>query len=287
MKHYTRFRAYQLGEEGSSFSLMVDNHFTLIEAKLNDVNSSSIVEELKILGRTNIDVLHITSWDTDHCDEYSLQLILKYLTPAQIEYPPYEPVSGTGKNCLQLIDNYKYGDKVKINTWSVYNSEQHANKLVGRDILFNPIRIVEKHNDNSIAKLFRIGSFQILSLGDCEAEEICERLQENEILQGEVDVLILAHHGSENSICTKDFLEKISPRVAICSSNYDNKYEHPHKTIRNSLNNLQITYFTTKSGDIIIESVDKFTFRVYNFCKNNEECKDVVKFKNKTWYIYD
>ena len=36
MKHYTRFRAYQLPNKGSSFSLSVDNHFTLIEARYNE-----------------------------------------------------------------------------------------------------------------------------------------------------------------------------------------------------------------------------------------------------------
>lgn len=36
MKHYTRFRAYQLPNKGSSFSLNVDNHFTLIEARYNE-----------------------------------------------------------------------------------------------------------------------------------------------------------------------------------------------------------------------------------------------------------
>lgn len=32
MEKYTRFRAYHLGEKGASFSLSVDNDFTLIEA---------------------------------------------------------------------------------------------------------------------------------------------------------------------------------------------------------------------------------------------------------------
>ena len=33
-KIYTRFRAYQLGNAGSSFSYYADGHFTLIEARL-------------------------------------------------------------------------------------------------------------------------------------------------------------------------------------------------------------------------------------------------------------
>lgn len=43
----TRFRAYQLGNAGSSFSYSVDNHLTLIEARLNEVNGPNILKEMK------------------------------------------------------------------------------------------------------------------------------------------------------------------------------------------------------------------------------------------------
>lgn len=287
MKHFTRFRAYQLGEEGSSFSLAVDNHFTLIEAKITDTNRANIIKELELFKKSKIDVLHITSWDTDHCDNSSLEYILKDLKPSVIEYPSYIPDTDTGKECLNLIKNYEDGSKSKISTSLVIDSEKNSRQLTGRDIFLNPINISNNHNDNSIVKFFRIGSYQILSLGDCESSDISERLQDNEILQNEVDVLILAHHGSNNSICSTDFLKIISPKVAICSSNYDNRYEHPHKEIRNRLYELQIPYFTTKTGDIIIQSLDKYYFNVYNLCNNNKDCNDPETFKNKTWYIND
>ena len=47
MKHYTRFRAYQLGECGASFSFSVNDHFTLIEARYNDVNKEHIKWEMR------------------------------------------------------------------------------------------------------------------------------------------------------------------------------------------------------------------------------------------------
>ena len=36
MKHYTKFRAYPLPNKGSSFSLSVVNHFTIIEARYKE-----------------------------------------------------------------------------------------------------------------------------------------------------------------------------------------------------------------------------------------------------------
>ena len=42
MNKITRFRAYQLGVKGASFSLAVDDDFTLIEARLNDSNRANV-----------------------------------------------------------------------------------------------------------------------------------------------------------------------------------------------------------------------------------------------------
>ena len=60
-----------------------------------------------------------------------------------------------------------------------------------------------------------IGSFQILSLGDCENIEIAKRIMANEILQREVDIMILAHHGADNGFTTLEFLKTIKPKVCI------------------------------------------------------------------------
>jgi competence protein ComEC len=38
----TRFRAYQLGSAGSSFSYFADGHFTLLEARLTDTSEANI-----------------------------------------------------------------------------------------------------------------------------------------------------------------------------------------------------------------------------------------------------
>lgn len=287
MRHYTRFRAYQLGEEGSSFSLRVDNHFTLIDAKVTETSIPNIIEELGKAFKTYIDVLHITSWDIDHCDASSLAYILRKWSPRVIEYPTYRPDTESGWECLSMIRKYSIGEKVELETWRVYNSFNQSIPFKGSDVLLNPIRIDENSNDNSNAKLFREGSFHVLSLGDCEAEDISSRLQEHGILQGEVDVLLLAHHGSENSICTKEFLGKLSPRIAICATNYDNRFGHPHPRILSRLSSLGIPLFTTKTGDVVVESIDKCHFRVYNYTSNNTTCSIHSDYPNKTYYTND
>lgn len=160
MNHYTRLRAYQLGNKGASFSISVDNHFTLVEARYNDKNSPGIRWELNNLGKKSIDVLHITSWDEDHCRYSELLAILQQLRPALVECPGYAPHTDNGKNCLSLIKLYVekgLGKMLRVTTAVV--REQTYEPLMGKDLLFNPVNFSSVSNDNSVVKLFRVGSF--------------------------------------------------------------------------------------------------------------------------------
>ena len=159
--------------------------------------------------------------------------------------------------------------------------------LIGKDVFYNPMQNGDKSNDNSLVKLFRVGSFQVLSLGDCEDSAIANRLMENDILKGEVDIMILAHHGADNGFTTKEFLEAIRPKVCVCSSDYGIKYDHPRDIIRQRCLSLGIPLFTTKRGDIIAQTIDAKHFKVSNYVSNNEAKDTVLSFSNKTWYISD
>ena len=180
------------------------------------------------------------------------------------------------------------GCKVVRVTPSVVQS-QFFTRLVGRDLFFGPINIEKgtTSNNMSVIKLFRIGSFQVLSLGDCENPNIAKRLVEEEIITKEVDVLILAHHGADNGFTTTDFLKALNPRVAVCACDWDNIYSHPSDKVRSMLSNLGIKYYSTKAGDIIAQSVDKYNFKVSNYITNNEKKDSVETFTNKTYYTQD
>lgn len=289
MLHYTRLRAYQLGTEGSSFSISVLGHLTLVEARINEKNWPGIKWELENLGKKSIDVLHITSWDQDHCDYDELLWILNNLSPSVVECPSYAPHTDNGKKCLLLIQAFDDKELLKMVRVSAGTIRSMIKRpLQGQDLYYNPINYSSTcANDNSYVKLFRIGSFQVLSLGDCESSDISESLANDEILQSEVDIMILAHHGSSEDFTTVDFLKAINPRIAISCSDFDNKYGHPTTVIRQRLRNQGIKLLTTKEGDVIAETVDKYNFKVSNYISNNETKESVVLLKNKTWYIND
>lgn len=286
MKHYTRFRAYQLGEKGASFSISVDQYFILIEARYNSVSKPHVIYEMGLSGVAHIDVLHITSWDEDHCKPTELEDIIRELGPSVIECPGYAPHTITGLMSLSLI--LKSGCKVVRVTPSIVKN-QIFSRLVGRDLFYGPINIEEGSTSNnmSVIKLFRIGSFQVLSLGDCEDSDIADELVKNEVITKEVDILILAHHGADNEFTTTDFLKAVNPRVAICACDWDNMYSHPSDKVRSMLSNLGIKYYSTKTGDIIVQSIDKYNFKISNYITNNEKKDSVETFMNKTFYIQD
>ncbi len=164
--NYTRFRAYQLGTAGSSFSYFCEGHFTLVEARLTEHNRTSIQQELKNCDKEKIDTLHISSWDQDHCSLAQLEEILEKLRPSKIEYPGYEPATENGKACLGVILEYR--QKTQKVDPKYIDSLNKSVDLAYQDVFYGPKFIYDDPNDNSTVKFFRQGSFTLLSLGDVE-----------------------------------------------------------------------------------------------------------------------
>src|SRR6185437_15449166 len=170
-KRITRFRAYQLGNPGSSFSYFDGETFTLIEARITDLNRPRVDKELEICGVSRIGCLHITSWDTDHCELADLKDILKHYRPLRIEYPGYPPKTETAKECKALINGYhefmsKTGATAEVQSIDppYIESLSKSQSLGYRNILYHPKYISEDSNNNSTIKLFRTGAFNVASL---------------------------------------------------------------------------------------------------------------------------
>ena len=275
----TRFRAYQLGQAGSSFSLFADGRFTLIEARLTEISRANVDQELRGCGKTAIDVLHITGWDQDHCALADLKEILSRYMPTTVEYPGYLPHSDTAKQCLQVIRDYQTSARTRGRSVSCVEINQDyvkglktAEDLAYRDVLYHPRYLFDgESNNNSTIKLFRQGSFNVASLGDVEDANLGAYLRRCKVFKREVDVLLLAHHGADCPTNSKTFFEAVQPRIAICSSQHSNQFEHPKPEVRQRLFDLGIPIMTTKTGDVIISSLAPHShkFRAVNLIANS------------------
>ncbi len=288
----TRFRAYQLGSAGSSFSYASGSGFVLIEGRYTEGNEDSIKQELKICGLDHIATLHITSWDQDHCSPMQLERIINELKPQKIEHPGYAPHTDCGKESLSIIENFRKNrveSRVVAITPEYIANLDAASNYGYNDILYWPKNIdSENANNNSTVKQFRSGSFNVLSLGDVESTQISAYLRRARTINSETDVMIMAHHGADNGFTTSAFLKAVKPTLAIATSNYGNQFTHPKPEIRDLLHQHDVQLFTTKTGDVIVNSLDKHTgqFEVVNLKAGSTEVSShYVGYARKSLYL--
>ncbi len=93
-------------------------------------------------------------------------------------------------------------------------------------------------NEQSLVLSYESENFKVLFTGDVGVEAIENMLDSSVLGVGEedddgedeshYDILKVPHHGSRNSL-SMDFLELISPDIAVISCGKNNRYGHPHK----------------------------------------------------------
>jgi competence protein ComEC len=272
---HTRFRAYSLGNEGASYSIFINNHFTLIEARATEKSIPRIAAELRACVKERIDCLHITSWDKDHCKLDELMYIVITWKPRHIEYPGYAPETENALRCHALIAKYQSQQATAgtpITTRAVtpqyITSLNTAQKLGYRDVVYHPRALFEESNNNSTVKMFREGAFTIASMGDVEHENIGAFLRRDSIFSTELDLLIVPHHGAENPILTPAFMKATQPALAVCSNDYDDKFDHPDESVKDLFAEFGVELLCTKTGDVIVESIAPHAtrFQGWNIC---------------------
>ena len=107
-------------------------------------------------------------------------------------------------------------------------------------------------NNNSLVCKLIYKDFSMLFTGDIE--EIAEK----EILKIYKDrlkanILKVAHHGSKTST-TKEFVEAVSPQIALIGVGENNKFGHPDEIILRRLNDIGCKiYRTDENGEIVIK----------------------------------
>jgi len=90
--------------------------------------------------------------------------------------------------------------------------------------------------------------------GDASDESEDEMLDEYTVSQLDCDVLKVGHHGSSTST-SEEFLDAVSPDIAVISCGKNNSYGLPQSTTLEKLSECNITYFRTdRNGTIILQS---------------------------------
>jgi competence protein ComEC len=108
-------------------------------------------------------------------------------------------------------------------------------------------------NDASTVARVRVGGITMLLAGDAERDEEDWLLRHQRALL-DVDVLKVAHHGSSTS-STKDFLQAVTPRLALVSVGAGNIYRHPSDAVVRALAaHGAVVMRTDRHGSIVVRT---------------------------------
>ncbi|MDR3000151.1 MAG: DNA internalization-related competence protein ComEC/Rec2 [Fibromonadaceae bacterium] len=117
-------------------------------------------------------------------------------------------------------------------------------------VLYPDSSMCEEHQNNNSIVLRASGLGQsLLLMGDLEKQGEMALLP----LDIKSDVLKLGHHGSRTS-STREFLERVEPKLAIISAGQRNRYRHPSAEVLKRLDSLGVKHYGThEKGSIKVE----------------------------------
>jgi competence protein ComEC len=222
--------------QGDSTFITINRCNMLIDSG-NDQDGYYIVQFLKAQNIDKIDYFILT-----HCDEDHIGGAYKVLDELQIGtlyMPSKENDTQTYERLLKAIErnNININTKLKESKETQYAIGNANWKVLSVDAKNNL-------NDSSIVIELDYGNTKYLFMGDAttRVEEMVE--------WNEVDVLKVAHHGS-NSSTSQLFLEKVKPQYAIISVGRDNSHNLPDIDIIERLKNNNIKIYRTDENNTI------------------------------------
>lgn len=135
----------------------------------------------------------------------------------------------------------------------VRGSELRAGRL-RLDVIWPPAELLagsthgEDPNQLAIVMRVRWGRFSMLLTADAEAESV-------PLEPGPIDVLKVAHHGSEDAGLT-ELLDRVRPRLAVISVGAENPFGHPTAPVLAALASRGVrTLRTDRDGTVVLEVV--------------------------------
>ncbi len=127
--------------------------------------------------------------------------------------------------------------------------------------VMGPTKDFKDANEMSVVVKSVYGDTSILFTGDAEhrSEEAMLEMYKNGQL--DCDILKVGHHGS-NTSTTDEFLDAVSPEIAVISCGEGNKFGHPHKETTDKLREEEIHVFRTDINGSVVIKTDGKTYTV-------------------------
>ncbi|MCF0125058.1 MAG: MBL fold metallo-hydrolase [Clostridia bacterium] len=233
-----------VGQADSTF-ITINGCNMLIDSG-NDQDGYYIWEFLKAQNISKIDYFILTHCDEDHIG--GAYRIIEELEIGSIYMPNKENETKTYQKLLNTIENYN----IKVDR-SIKSSKEKQYPIGNAYWKVLSIDAKNDLNDSSMVVELSYKDTKYLFMGD--ATTTVEKMIEWD----EVDVLKVAHHGS-NSSTSQEFLNMVKPKYAIISVGLNNSSRHPDSEVIDRLqkNNIEVhrtdsehTIWINSDGNII------------------------------------
>ncbi|MDP3563424.1 MAG: MBL fold metallo-hydrolase, partial [Methanoregula sp.] len=235
--------------QGDSSLIIFGDKTILIDAGEIDMGDR-VVDDLKALGVTRIDLLVATHPHSDHIG--GMQKVLDHFPVGQVLDSGMPHGSTLYERFLDTIDKKNIPYKVAVQGDTI--DLDPALRIV---VLSPPgQRFGDDLNTNSIILRISYGTINFLFTGDAGREAETALVKSGYAIDAQI--LKVGHHGSLHS-GSPAFIARVHPETAIISLGLDNPYGHPHQQAVASLTGAGATiYRTDRDGTILVRSDGTF-----------------------------
>lgn len=233
--------------QGDSIFIELPNSKTMLIDSGENYHGAGIISYIKSTGHNRIDYLVGTHPHSDHIG--SMAYIVRNFEIGEVYMPKVSTGSKVYEELLKALKNKKLTAK---SGKAGVNIIDDSDKKLKADIIA-PVKLDKENLNNSsviIKMTFNRTSF--LFTGDAEKAELASVKSDMS-----ADVLKVGHHGSSTST-TKDFLNKVNPKIAVISCGAGNDYGHPHKNTLKLLKQADCeVHRTDREGTVSVTSDGK------------------------------
>jgi len=234
--------------QADSILIQINNKNLLIDGGNKD-DGDKIIKYLKGQGVTKLDYVIATHPHEDHIG--GMASIIKKFDLGKFYAPKKLNSTDVFKNMVLALKN-KNLQIIEAKAGASLNLGKNVNCEI---LAPNSSDYGDNLNNYSVVVKLTYGDTKFLFTGDAQKQSEKEMLKKGYDLSS--DVLKVGHHGSVSS-SSKEFLDKVQPKIAIISCGKDNDYGHPHKETIDELKKRKIKiYRTDKDGTIVFESDGK------------------------------
>ena len=239
--------------------IMSDEGNMIIDAGANSSQKDmkSYIDKLKI---TEFKYAIFTHPHEDHIG--GAEVILDNYKIENVIIPDYDATTKVYLTMLESIENC--GANVEV-IEEGENFEFSIGELKAQ--ILAPIKFDDNPNNASIVTRVDYGETSIMFTGDAEGEKkndpeklMLEKYKNNLSIL-DCDIYKMGHHGSKTS-SSQEFLDAVSPEIAIISCGVDNDYGHPNAEVLERLKNGNVEYYRTDELGAIILTVYKNGYKI-------------------------